>query len=378
MNRLLRQLKSKMEAKLEEVKGLKADGKFDEANKAFDEYTKMKEDYDLELKLFNEESNDKSVVELNTDEPEKKNFSGFGIISKLLNKQRLTTEESKSLIVGGESGESNLLPEDVQLEINEVRSTYKSAKIITDVMPTSALTGSLNYDVDDDNELIEFADGAALDDTKTPKFEKKTFTIKFFGRLIPIGRILAGAEKGGLMYYINKWFVKKAIRTENKQIFAELAKDKTVKAVKGWKALKKAINMIDESCKLNGVIVTNQTGFSLLDEETFPDGKPVLQENPANKTQKIFQGLVIEVFTDKELPNVNGKAPLFVGDTKAGVSFVEYLGLEFAVSEHVFFGKNMNALRVIEGFDVLSTDKNAYEYMTFEATPAAVDPTPGS
>jgi hypothetical protein len=42
--------------------------------------------------------------------------------------------------------------------------------------------------------------------------------------------------------------------------------------------------------------------------------------------------------------------------------------LEFNVSEHYFFGKNQNCLRVIEGFDVMSTDTGAYIYGSFTAS----------
>ena len=57
--------------------------------------------------------------------------------------------------------------------------------------------------------------------------------------------------------------------------------------------------------------------------------------------------------------------------TKAGATFVEKQGLEFAVSEHYGFGKNQNYMRVIEGFDVMSTDTSAYIYGSFTATAKA-------
>ena len=177
------------------------------------------------------------------------------------------------------------------------------------------------------------------------------------------------------MAYLDRWFVKNAIISENAKIFDTLKagyNSGTPKAVAGWKAFKKSINVdLDPSCLIDGVIVTNQSGFAALDEEEDKDGKPVLQPNPANPTQKLFQGLPIVVFPDAQLANIDGTHfPVIYGSLKAGATFVEHQSMEFAISEHYLFNKNQNCLRVIEGFDVMSTDTSAYIYGSFSATPA--------
>jgi HK97 family phage major capsid protein len=120
------------------------------------------------------------------------------------------------------------------------------------------------------------------------------------------------------------------------------------------------------------VIITNQSGFAALDEEEDNDGRPVLQANPARPTEKLFQGLPVHVFPDAQLPNIDATHfPMIYGDTKAGLTFVEHKALEFALSEHANFNKNQNTLRVIEGFDTMSTDTSAYIYGSFSATAQA-------
>ena len=139
------------------------------------------------------------------------------------------------------------------------------------------------------------------------------------------------------------------------------------------KAFKKSINKdLDPSCKIDGVIITNQSGFAALDEEEDADGRPVLKENPMHATEKMFQSLPIYVVPDAQLPNIDDTHfPMIYGSTKAGATFVEHEALEFAISEHFFFNKNQNCLRVIEGFDVMEGDTSAYIYGSFSATPAA-------
>ena len=195
-------------------------------------------------------------------------------------------------------------------------------------------------------------------------------------KLIPVSRILLGAAKASLMNYLNRWFVKNAVLSENQKIFTTLKagyNEGTPKAVAGWKALKKSINKdLDPSCKIDGVIITNQSGWACLDEEEDADGRPVLKENPSHVTEKMFQSLPVYVFPDSHLPNIDDTHfPVIYGSTKAGATFVEHNSLEFAISEHFLFNKNQNCLRVIEGFDVMSTDTDAYIYGSFSATPNA-------
>ena len=296
-------------------------------------------------------------------------------IIKMLGRKVMDAAE-KALISGenAASGENYLIPEDVRLEINELRKSYPSAKELVTVETTTALSGSVNYEDGEITDLVEFEDGADLSNVEDPKFTQRKFTIRWFGGLIPISRILQGAEKGGLMGYLNRWFVRKAVRTENKDIFAKLKagyNGGTPKVVAGWEALKESITVdLDPACLIDGVVATNQSGWACLDKEKDGDGNPVLQPNPANPTQKLFQGLPVKVYANAELPNIDATHfPVFYGSTKAGCTMVVYDSLEFTVSEHYLFGKNQNCMRVIEGFDTMSTDTGAYIYGSFSATP---------
>ena len=56
-------------------------------------------------------------------------------------------------------------------------------------------------------------------------------------------------------------------------------------------------------------------------------------------------------YTECQLSFLTGSCP--TESTTASYSFEDYQKLEFATSEHIFFGKDQNALRVIEGFDVI-------------------------
>lgn len=368
MSKKMRDILAQIEAKKAMVKGYLADETKDleKATSLMDEIELLEKEYNIEKKLYEGEMNE--VTENVEEKVEEKSVkaSGFKAIAKMLLKRNLDDNE-KALIVGGANGENNLLPEDVKLEINELRKQYVSAKNLVTVETTDALTGAVNYEVGNVNGLVDMTEGSEMDSADAPKFERKQFNIKFMGKLIPISRILLGTEKANLLGYINRWFVKNAVVSENNAIFETLKDGKEVKAIVGWDALRTSINVdLDPACLVDGVIVTNQTGFAELDAEKDQTGRGILTTNPTNATQKMFNGLPIHVFSDAQLPNVGGKAPIFYGSLKAGATFVEHTALEFATSEHYFFGKNQNALRVVEGFDVMGTDTDAYVYGTFE------------
>lgn len=374
MTKKMRELQAKMLELKEQAKGFMAEGEgrdLDKAEATLDQLDALQKEYDLEARM---EAANKAAVPADEVTPAGK-VDGFKMIAKLMHRKALDDREKAALVSGvnSENGESYLVPEDVKTEINELRKTYVSAKDIVNVETTDALAGSVNYEDGTPAGLADFDDGDAISEESGIKFVLKKFAIAWKGKLIPVSRILLGAAKASLMAYLNRWFVKNAVITENAKIFDVLKSgynSGTPKALNGWKALKKSINVdLDPSCKINGIIVTNQSGFAALDEEEDANGRPILQQNPAHPTEKLFQGLPVKVYPDTHLPNIDATHfPVIYGDTKAGATFVEHQNLEFAISEHFLFNKNQNCLRVIEGFDVMSTDTSAYIYGSFTAT----------
>lgn len=372
MNKRMRELQAQIAQKSAEAKGY-TEGENKDISKAqglLEEIKDLQKELDV---LADLEKVNKGAVPTEPVATEK--ADGFKTMAKMLNRQAMTETEKAALITGenAANGENYLVPDDVRTEINELRKSYVSARDLVTVMTTNSLAGSVNYEAGAPAGLTEFDDGDAITEETGMKFVRKSFAIKFLGKLIPVSRILQGAERAGLMNYINRWFMRNAIISENSAIFAALAagyNNGTAKAVAGWAALKKSITVdLDPSCLLNGVIATNQTGFAILDAEVDENGRPILQPNPANPTEKLFQGLPIKVYPDTQLANVSDTvAPIIYGDIKAGATFVEHQSLEFAVSEHYGFNKNQTYLRVIEGFDVMSTDASAYVYGNFSAT----------
>ncbi|PKM71512.1 MAG: phage major capsid protein [Firmicutes bacterium HGW-Firmicutes-16] len=391
MNKKMREIYEKMQAKLKEIETLSVDEKnAGTVATLFDELDALQKSYDTEAKLYDAQKKFAGLaggVEVPAPTSEKSGLTGFGVISKMVRGQRLEEDEmkfitpqnevQKALITGADAvnGENFLVPEDVRTAIIELRRTYISLKdsgVVT-VIPTQSLAGSFNFESGTPSGLTNFSDGGAVSTGADPTFVQKPFSIALYGMIIPISNVLTMTEKSGLMAYLNKWFVKNAVLTENAQIIAKLKVGKPAKALSGWETLKASINKdLDPSCKIGGVIVTNQSGFVYLDSEKDLTGKPILQPNPANSTQKIFQDMAVLVLPDAQLPDVSSKHPFFYGRTSDGCWFIDLLGYLFASSEHAGFSKNQTHMRMIEGFDTVQADKDAYCYgLLTEPEPAA-------
>ncbi|MEG0035572.1 MAG: phage major capsid protein [Oscillospiraceae bacterium] len=374
MTKKMLEIYQKMQGKLSEFDKLSGENDTEKAVSILDELDALQKEYDLCERSFKAEKHLALLgSEMEPPESEKAKSSGFDVIAKILRKENLD-ETEKALITGANavSGENFLVPKDVSTSIVELRKSYISAKGIVNVIPTATLSGSYTFESGTPEGLVTFADGDDVPEGKSPTFVTKDWQIGLLGKIIPISNILSLTETAGLTAYIDTWFVKNAIISENKDIFICLKKDKTVKALTGWEALKTSINIdLDPSCRVGGVIVTNQSGFNYLDSKTDANGRPILQPNPAMATQPMFQSLPIIYFPDTVLPNEANGFPIFYGDTKAGCWFIDLLGYQFNASEHAGFTKNRTLLRVIEGYAVMGADKDAYCYGLLKDAPPA-------
>ena len=385
MNQKMRDLSASYKAKLAEVQAIPVtDENEAKLAKALDEADAIAKLYDLAEREY--EAEKKAVGFASEQPPRQQNpdgkADGFGVLAKFFRRQELTDEEKKVLIpdatmkamltgTGAANGENYLIPQDVRVSINELRRAFVSLKDlgIATVIPTTALTGAFTFESGAPAGLTSFADGAEVPAGGEPTFATKTWTIGLKGMNIPVSNLLTLTERAGFEAYLNKWFIRNAVISENTDIVAELKKSKTAKSLTGWKPLKKSINVdLDPSCKLAGRIVTNQSGFAYLDEETDSTGRPILQPNPANSTERQFQGMAVTVIPDAQLANESdGSCPIFYGATADGVWMIALLDYLFAISEHAAFLKNQTVMRLIEGYTVMGADKDAYLYGKLKA-----------
>jgi len=384
MNQKMRDLSASYKAKLAEIQTIPVtDENAEKLTKALDEADAIAKLYALAEREYASEKAAAGfgAAQTPTKEPDGKT-DGFGVLAKFFRQQELTDTEKallepdatmKAMLTGSgaTNGENYLIPEDVRNGINELRRAFISLKDagVATVIPTTSLTGAFTFESGTPAGLTDFADGADIPAGKEPSFTQKLWTIGLKGMNIPVSNLLTLTERASFMAYLNRWFVKNAVISENTDIIAELKKGKTAKKLTGWEALKHSVNVdLDPACKMGGYCLTNQSGFAFLDEQTDTTGRPILQPNPAQETARVFQGMTVAIVPDSQLANeTDGSFPIFYGATADGVWMISLLNYLFAASEHAMFLKNQTVFRVMEGYCTMGADKDAYLYGKLKA-----------
>ncbi len=224
---------------------------------------------------------------------------------------------------GGQDG-GFLVPTEFNNMINEQRrqlvslATYFNVELVktsngwraTDAAPTTG------FGVVGENTAIN----AAGDQ---PLFAQVTYALVKYGLIVPVSRELMEDNTVGLMAYLARWFAKKGVITENTLLLGLLNTLVPVQLGAGTEIadLKAALTRnLDPSIALNAVVITNQSGFAMLDGFEDTTGRGLLQPDPTSGTPMLFKNKPVVEISDVFLPNrndgMNDLAPIYIGDYK--------------------------------------------------------------
>lgn len=374
------EMKQKLQAMKNEAQAMLDNNKIEDAK------AKMKEIKDYqdaivmqeELEQLQKDDAENKIPEIQTAEDKTTAHKNANIIRAMLKKVTgapLTQAENDLLLPTietpeGANGEGYILPKEVQTKIHEKIRSYRSIRDIIGYMPVGALSGS--YPVENFetvSELIDFNDGTPGSKSNDISFKNIEFKLKEKAAFIEMSNTLLAMDDNNLIEYVARIFARKAVITENKMGIEALKKDKAVKELASWEALKSSLNVdIDPAMLLGTVILTNQDGYDFLDSQKDANGKPLLQPDPTNPSIYRFKGYTVEVFANSLLPTEDNKAPVFYGNLKEAVNLIDWEGkVMFKVSSEAGFWSNTTIARLIEFVDVEQNDTSdkCYIYGTF-------------
>lgn len=314
----------------------------------------------------------------------KRASSGVRAILKRCLGHDLTEAENALLIPttsspNGENGEGYILPVDVRTTITKLVRDYGSVRDIFGYMKASALKGSFAVEAYETiSELVDLDESADGKDIEDIKFSNVSYALKIKAGFISISNILLNFTDEDLLSYISSIFARKKAVTENKMLLEAAKKNKTGVAVEGYSGVKSVVNKtLDPAAALNCVYLTNQSGYDILDNEKDQMGRPILQPDPTQPTRMLLKGHPIRYVSDDILPNVSGQSvngsPIFIGDLKSGVYFVDAESDSLNFDKSVGFMKNRTVGRIITLIDAVQTDKSdkCYVYGLLSAPAAA-------
>lgn len=269
----------------------------------------------------------------------------------------------------GENG-GYLVPEDVRTAINEYRRSFVSLKDHVDVRSVVVPSGSEVYEKTSQlTGLTNITELGEIQEMNAEVFERITYKVKDFGGILPVSRFLLQDSPENLLAYLGKWFMKKQVVTENKEIIAVL-KTLTKKAITKVDEIKEAFNVtLDPIFLDNTKVLTNQDGFNVLDSLKDKNGNYLLQPVLNDPTKRLLLGKEVIVLPNTHLPNETAnKFPLYIGDLEEAVRVYELNELEIKSTDvgGKSFTRNSYDTRLITRFDVKAIDKEAVVKLEFD------------
>lgn len=308
--------------------------------------------------------NDDKVVDL---AEEKKEETGLVAVQNYI-KSGIVNAAGPLKESEGENG-GYLVPEDVKTAINEYRRSFVSLKDHVDVRSVVVPSGSEVYEKTSQlTGLTNITELGEIQEMNAEVFERITYKVKDFGGILPVSRFLLQDSPENLLAYLGKWFIKKQVVTENKEIIAVL-KTLTKKAITKVDEIKEAFNVtLDPIFLDNTKVLTNQDGFNVLDSLKDKNGNYLLQPVVTDPTKRTLFGKEVIVLPNTHLPNeVANKFPLYVGDLREAVRVYELNELEIKSTDvgGKSFTRNSYDTRLITRFDVKAVDKEAVVKLEF-------------
>ena len=227
-----------------------------------------------------------------------------------------------------------IVPSDIQTMIREQMRALSPLSELFTVETVSTNTGSRVRDTAPTNGFTKVAEMGTISKDDKPAFAKVEFTVEDYALIVPVSNDLLSDTDQNLLAYLSRWLGKKAVITENKLLLTLLtALDGAAASITesgALKTIKKLVNTsLDPIFGVSASFLTNQSGFNFLDSLEDGNGRPLLQVNPADRTQYMVGGRAVHVVSDAVLPNKT-TAPLYVGDFKSFGTLFRRQAMEIA------------------------------------------------
>ena len=234
-----------------------------------------------------------------------------------------------------------LVPEDIDHSIRELQ---RDLNPLREFFAAETVNTNSGWRVKDNAPSSGFT---AVNETATvprddqPSFAKVSFSLTKYGMILPVSHELASDEVANLFAYISRWAAKKETITENTLLLAALSSLSSaavnIEAEKELKAIKHILNvLLDPAISRSAIILTNQSGFDLLDGLEDGIGRPLMQWNPTDGTPRFLHSHRVDVVSDAVMPNTTTgtgndavtTAPIYIGDSRQDATLFERAPME--------------------------------------------------
>lgn len=394
MNKKMRELLTKIETKQNLAKGY-TEGENKDLNKAkeiLDEIKALKEEYEVEKQLFENEKemnklNDEEAKEVATNiENNKKDEEAKEDSTKAFAKA-VRSMINKTLNEGaGESG-AYTVPEDISTKVERLRESKESLRDLITIKKVKTNSGRETYKTR--GQATGFGavtEGGKIPKAGSPKFSKLEWIIDKYAGYMPVTNELLEDSDENIEELMTEWLGDESRATWNNLVLAIIATNKQTD-LKNLDGIKKALNVtLGSLFKSTSKIITNDDGLQYLDTLKDENGRDLLQPDPTNSAimrlragattipvkvydNETIKTEIVEVGEGASKKDV-GRIPFIIGDLKEGIKGYDRQQLTLLASKTAVVGSgddtlnayenDLTLIRGIEREDVVMRDKKAF------------------
>ncbi|AZF91714.1 major head protein [Streptococcus phage CHPC1062] len=278
--------------------------------------------------------------------------------------------DSKTDHSGSDAGLT--IPQDIRTAINTLVRQYDSLQEYVNVENVTTLTGSRVYEKwTDITGLANIDDEAGkIADIDDPKLSLIKYTIKRYAGISTVTNSLLADSAENILAWLSGWIAKKVVVTRNKAILGVVDKLPTKPTLTKWDDIIDLQAKVDPAIKQTSFFLTNTSGFTALKKVKNALGDYLMERDVKSPTGYSIDGFAVKEVADRWLPNASGGAmPLYFGDLKQAVTLFDRQQMSL-LSTNIgggAFETDTTKVRVIDRFDVVATDTEAFVPASFKA-----------
>jgi HK97 family phage major capsid protein len=387
MNKKMREIMAKIQAKTAEAKGFMAEGENKDVEKAsalMAEVKDLQKEFDTEKAIYDTEKNEgmqSAEAHAGNGQEEEKELTGEEIIAKEVRAIMKPSKygNDKRLMESVDADGGYTVPEDISTKVNHWPEIQYSFLDDISVENVTTNKGARTYQKKADTAAFIDLDenGAITKEIAAPQFERITYAIQDRAGFMPVSNDLTADSDANIAGIVTEWLARANIATANAKIL-EIIKAKSQVAIAGLNGIKKVVNVdLGQAYKHGIKIITNDDGLNYLDTLEDANKRPLLNPDPTDSAKLALRcGTVVvpvKVVPNKAFPTEGNKIPFVIGDLKAGIRKYNRQSMTLKASDVAVIGDfnafamNMTLIRAILRDDYKALDNDAYVYGYIES-----------
>ncbi|MGT2771171.1 phage major capsid protein [Streptococcus intermedius] len=263
------------------------------------------------------------------------------------------------------------IPKDIQTAIHGLVRQYNSLQEYVTVESVSTTSGSRVYEKwADITALANLEDETtSISDIDAPKLALIKYAIKRYAGMLTATNSLLKDTAENILAWLNSWVAKKVVVTRNKAILGKIAALPSKPTITKFDDIKDlALKGVDPAIRATSFFMTNTSGLATLAKVKNAMGDYLLQRDPTQPERYLLEGKQVVEIADRWLADNAGAHPLYFGDLKQAVTLFdrEHMSIESSSVAGDAFGLDQTKIRVIDRFDVVTTDSEAFAVASFK------------